>query len=32
MTRIDDQKFCKIDYIVNFGVQPKVKTEMTEII
>lgn len=32
MTRLDEYKFCKLDYIANFGVSPKVKTEMTEIL
>lgn len=32
INRLDPYKFCKLDFIVNFGVSPKVKTEMTELI
>ena len=32
MSRLDAPKFCKLDFIVNFGVPPSVKTQMAEII
>lgn len=32
MSRLDAPKFCKLDFIVNFGVPPAVKTKMQEII
>ena len=32
MSRLDGPKYCKLDYIVNFGVSPSIKTQMTEII
>ena len=32
MARLDAVKFCKLDFIVNFGVPPDVKSKMTELI
>ena len=32
MSKLDAQKFCKVDFITNFGVSPKVKTTMTTLI
>jgi hypothetical protein len=32
MSRLDAAKFCKLDFIVNFGVPPDVKTQVAEII
>jgi len=32
MSRLDAAKFCKLDFIVNFGVPPNVKTQIAEII
>jgi hypothetical protein len=32
MSRLDAAKFCKLDFIVNFGVPPNVKTQIAELI
>lgn len=32
MARLDAAKFCKLDFIANFGVMPSIKTKMTELI
>lgn len=32
MARLDAAKFCKLDFIVNFGVSLKVKSELAELI
>jgi len=32
LSRLDAPKFCKLDFIVNFGVAPSTKTELTHII
>lgn len=32
MARLDTFKFCKLDFIVNFGVPPEVKSKMTELL
>ena len=32
MARLDASKFCKLDFIVNFGVPPSVKSRMQDII
>ena len=32
LSRLDAAKFCKLDFIVNFGVAPSTKTEMQNII
>jgi hypothetical protein len=32
MSRLDVLKFCKLDFIVNFGVPPTVKTKMQDLI
>ena len=32
LSRLDAAKFCKLDFIVNFGVQPSTKTELIHII
>jgi hypothetical protein len=31
MSRLDAPKFCKLDFIVNFGVPPEVKTKVQEL-
>jgi hypothetical protein len=31
MARLDAIKFCKLDFIVNFGVAPEVKSKMTQL-
>ena len=30
MARLDAAKFCKLDFIVNFGVSPQVKTDLSQ--
>ena len=32
LSRLDAEKFCKLDFIVNFGVAPSSKTEMQHIL
>lgn len=32
MSRLDAVKYCKLDFIVNFGVSPAIKTAMIEMI
>lgn len=32
MARLDAAKFCKLDFIVNFGVPPEVKSSMTNLL
>ena len=32
MARLDAAKFCKLDFIVNFGVPPDVKSKMTDLL
>lgn len=32
MSRLDAEKFCKLDFIINFGVLPSVKTKMSQLI
>ena len=32
MARLDAAKFCKLDFITNFGVSPAVKSKMTELL
>jgi len=32
MSRLDAAKFCTLDFIINFGVMPSVKTKMSELI
>ena len=32
MSRLDAVKFAKLDFIVNFGVSPDIKSKFTEII
>jgi len=32
MSRLDAAKFCKLDFIVNFGVPPEVKSRLVDII
>jgi hypothetical protein len=32
MSRLDGPKYCKLDFIVNFGVSPSIKSKMTELI
>ena len=30
--RLDAEKFCKLDFIINFGVPPSVKSNMTTLL
>jgi hypothetical protein len=32
LSRLDADRFCKLDFIVNFGVAPSTKTEMQHIV
>lgn len=32
MSRLDAAKFCNLDFIINFGVPPAVKTKMAELV
>jgi len=32
MARLDAEKFCKLDFIVNFGVLPDIKSNMVRLI
>lgn len=32
MSRLDVYRFCKLDFIANFGVLPEIKTKMTDLI
>lgn len=32
MARLDAAKFCKLDFIVNFGISPKIKGELVDLI
>jgi len=32
MARLDAPKFCRLDFIVNFGILPETKSQMTNLI
>ena len=32
MARLDAQKFCKLDFVVNFGIPSNIKTEFVALI